>query len=121
LDGGVMTYVNHYFYVDFNGWVNVSGTSASTPQLAGLIALANQLRSQKGKAPIGYLNPVLYTLPARDFNDIVPEIFGPVPLDSNTLFGSGVPGFNTTARWDLTTGCGSPKAYQFVQDLAATP
>ena len=82
-----------------------------------MIALANQLRAQNGKGPIGYLNPVLYTLPARDFNDIVPETFGPVTLDNNGLFGSGIDGFDTTPGWDLTTGLGSPKAYGFVHDL----
>ncbi len=69
------------------------------------------------------MNPVLYTLPARDFNDIVPETLGPaqVTLDNNELFGSGIPGFDTTPGYDLTTGLGSPKAYQFVHDLADAP
>ena len=34
-------------------------------------------------------------------------------------YGSGIPGMATTAGWDLTTGFGSPKAYDFVHDLAA--
>ena len=118
-NGSVQVYVSFAPLVP--GWGAGSGTSGSTPQLAGVIALANQLRAQKGKQPIGYLNPVLYTLPARDFNDIVPQTFGPVTLDDNTEFGSGVPGFQTTAGYDLTTGLGSPKAYQFVHDLTDTP
>lgn len=89
------------------------------------MALANQLRVQHGKPPIGYLNPVLYRLPARDFNDIVPQTFGEGPgvtiLDDNSCFGSGVPGYETTAGYDLTTGLGSPKAYRFVHDLAVKP
>jgi subtilase family serine protease len=121
LDGGVVTYVDHYSSVEFNGWLNMAGTSASTPQIAGLIALVNQLRAQSGKQPIGYLNPILYKLPASDFNDIVPQTFGPVTLNDNIRFGSGVPGYQTTTGYDLTTGLGSPKAYQFVHDLAATP
>jgi subtilase family serine protease len=124
-NGGVLIYVSgDYLYPTWlNGWVLVAGTSASTPQLAGVIALANQVRAQKGKQPIGYLNPVLYTLPARDFNDILPQTFGPaqVTLDNNQLFGSGLPGYLTTAGYDLTTGLGSPKAYQFVHDLADVP
>jgi len=124
-NGGVLIYVNgDYLYPTWlNGWLLVAGTSASTPQLAGVIALANQLRAQKGKQSIGYLNPVLYTLPARDFNDILPQTFGPaqVTLDNNQLFGSGLPGYLTTAGYDLTTGLGSPKAYQFVHDLADVP
>jgi subtilase family serine protease len=124
-NGGVLIYVSgDYLYPTYlDGWVLVAGTSASTPQLAGVIALANQLRAQKGKQPIGYLNPVLYRLPARDFNDIVPQTFGPaqVTLDNNELFGSGIAGYPTTPGYDLTTGLGSPKAYQFVHDLADVP
>ncbi len=104
------------------GWHTVGGTSASSPQLAALVALANQLASQAGKQPVGYLNPTLYTLPARDFNDIVPVTFGTgagvATLDSNQQFGTGVPGMQTKTGWDLTTGFGSPKAYDFVHDLA---
>jgi subtilase family serine protease len=120
LDGGVMTYVDHFnpYAEQFQGWLNCTGTSASTPQIAGLIALANQLRAQNGKGPIGYLNPVLYKLPPEDFNDIVPQTFGPVTLGDNTQYGSGVPGFPTTPGYDLTTGLGSPRAYKFVHDLA---
>ena len=123
LNGGVLLYMSRTYYPQpyVNGWTITCGTSASTPQLAGLIALANQLRRENGKGPIGYLNPILYTLPAEDFNDILPETFGPVTLDNNELFDSGIPGFDTTPGWDLTTGLGSPKAYEFVHDLAESP
>jgi subtilase family serine protease len=107
------------------GYYIVGGTSAATPETAGMVALANQLRSQNHKPAIGYLNPVLYTLPAADFNDIVPQTFGTgaaiTTLDDNSLFGSGIPGVPTTSGWDLTTGFGSPKAYPFVHDLANAP
>jgi hypothetical protein len=43
---------------------------------------------------------------------------GVVTLDSNQQFGTGVPGMQTTTGWDLTTGFGTPKAYEFVHDLA---
>lgn len=128
VDGGVLVYYQGSLPGPFPvpaGWVLVGGTSAATPELAGMVALANQLRSQMGKQPIGYLNPVLYTLPTRDFNDVVPQTFGEGPglttLDDNSYFGSAVPGFKTTAGYDLTTGLGSPNAYWFVHDLADTP
>jgi subtilase family serine protease len=121
VDGGVLVFTS--FPGVRVGWHVVGGTSASSPQLAALVALANQLASQAGKQPVGYLNPILYTLPARDFRDIVPVTFGTgagvVTLDSNTQFGSGVPGMPTTTGWDLTTGFGSPRAYDFVHDLAS--
>jgi subtilase family serine protease len=103
------------------GWHLIGGTSASTPQIAGVVALANQLAHDQGKGPVGYLNPYLYHLPAGDFHDIVPETFGSLTfsltLDSNQVYGSSIPGMPVTAGYDLATGRGSPDAYQFVHDL----
>ncbi len=125
VDGGVMVYCTEGSPPYPGAWGLVGGTSASTPELAGLVALVNQLRSQTGKQPIGYMNPVLYTLPARDFNDIIPQTFGEGPgvtvVDDNSNDAVGVPGYKTTAGYDLTTGLGSPNAYWFVHDLADTP
>jgi subtilase family serine protease len=118
IDGGVLVYFSPWGHWGFFG-----GTSASTPQIAGLVALANQLRAASGKGPIGHLAPALYRLPSSDFNDIVPQSFGSGPnavtLDNNQRYGGlEVPGFPTTAGYDLTTGRGSPKAYGLVHDLA---
>ncbi len=118
VDGGVLVFTS--FLSIGPRWLIVGGTSASSPQLAGLIALTNQLADQAGKQHVGYLNPLLYSLPSSDFNDIVPQTFGPgaVTLDSNAQFGSGIAGMSTTSGWDLTTGFGSPNAYSFAHDLA---
>ena len=129
LDGGVMVYCQEGWAPMGSPWPGpwglVGGTSASTPELAGLVALVNQMRAQHHKPAIGYLNPILYRLPDRDFRDIVPETFGEgsgiTVLDDNSNFGSGVPGYETTRGYDLTTGLGSPKAYGFVHDLANVP
>jgi subtilase family serine protease len=124
VDGGVLVYCQQgWGGQPWPGpWGDVGGTSASTPELAGLVAMANQLRAKHGKHPIGYLNPILYKLPDRDFKDIVPETFGEGPgvtvLNDNSNFGSSVPGYKTTPGYDLTTGLGSPNAYWFVHDLA---
>ncbi len=126
-DGGIVAYCSlGWSPSPFSGpWGLVGGTSAATPEVAGMVALANQLRNQQGKQPIGWMNPVLYTLPARDFNDIVPQTFGSgdatALLDDNTVFGLATPGFETTVGYDLTTGLGSPNAYWFVHDLADVP
>ncbi len=121
VDGGALVYMT--FPGVRAGWHVIGGTSASTPQIAGLLALANQLADSMGKAHVGWLNPVLYTLPARDFNDVVPETFGTgagvTTLESNADYGTGIPGFSTTAGWDLTTGFGTPVAQNFVPDLVA--
>ena len=121
VDGGALVYTT--FPGARAGWHLVGGTSASTPQIAGLIALANQLADQSGKQHVGWLNPVLYTLPARDFTDIVPLTLGTgagvTTLNSDEEYGSGIPGSSTTTGWDLTTGFGVPSADNFVHDLVA--
>lgn len=123
VDGGALVYTG--FPGTRIGWHVVGGTSASAPQLAGTIALANQLRTALSKPALGWLNPTLYSLPAADFNDIVPETFGTgggvTTLADNSEFGSGIAGFPTTAGYDLTTGLGSPATVQFVHDLANAP
>ncbi|KAK2517567.1 tripeptidyl-peptidase 1 [Columba guinea] len=40
----------------------VSGTSASTPVVGGMVALVNDRRLQRGLPPLGFLNPALYQL-----------------------------------------------------------
>lgn len=117
VDGGVLVYTS--FPGVRVGWHIIGGTSASSPQLAALVALANQKADMLGKSHhVGYLNPILYTLPATDFTDIVSQTFGPVSIDNNELYGSGVSGYPTTTGYDLTTGFGSPIANLFVPDLA---
>ncbi len=120
IDGGALVYMT--FPGTRAGWHVVGGTSASSPQLAGLIALTNQLASSMGKGPVGYLNPLLYRLPARDFNDIIPLTFGTgsgvTTLQDNSDYGTGIPGYSTTVGWDLTTGFGTPNGYNFVHDLS---
>ena len=75
INGGVLTYLGFLGGTN-NGYYIIGGTSAATPQLAGVVALANQVRQQNSKQPVGYLNPVLYQLPAGAFNDTVPLTFG---------------------------------------------
>ena len=120
VDGGALVYTS--FGGVRVGWHTVGGTSASTPQIAAMVALTNQLAAENGKHSVGYLNPLLYALPARDFNDTVPQTFGTgagvTTLNSNEEYASGIPGYSTTAGWDLTTGFGSPSAFNLVHDLA---
>jgi len=117
VDGGVLCYLG---FPTGGGWNIIGGTSAASPQLAGLIALANQKADMSGKTHhVGYLNPLLYALPASDFYDIIPQTFGSVTIDNNELYGSGVAGYSTTVGWDLTTGFGSPNAPNFVNGLVA--
>ena len=42
--------------------LTVGGTSASTPIWGGLITLLNNDRLNSGKAPLGFINPLLYQM-----------------------------------------------------------
>ena len=64
----------------------ISGTSASAPTFAGLVALLNDARIAAGKPPLGFLNPLIYRLGGEAFNDITA---GNAP-------GCGTPGFNVS-------------------------
>src|SRR5881397_1277800 len=94
----------------------VGGTSAGSPQWAGIAALANQARASLGKGPIGDLNPVLYSIYhsaryATDFHDIT--------VGNDQLVGSSV-GFSAGTGYDLASGIGSPIVDQLIVDLAAS-
>ncbi len=93
----------------------VGGTSAGSPQWAGIAALANQARATAGKGPIGDLNPVLYSIfhsarYATDFHDIT--------VGNDQLVGSSV-GFSAGTGYDVASGIGSPIVDQLVVDLTA--
>jgi subtilase family serine protease len=113
VNGGVLVFTS--FPGARVGWHIIGGTSAASPQLAALTSLASQAAGK----PVGYLNPLLYELPASDFTDIVPQTFNGTVIGDNAQAGTGIPGMPTTSGWDLTTGFGSPAAANYVTDLAA--
>ncbi len=131
VNGGVLEYITAYPTVNPPGWEITGGTSAASPQMAGVLALANAARAAVGKDPIGYLNPILYSLPASDYWDVTPTTQGTAAsgvLDNNVLWqfnadGSVSPGpvsgFPTLTGWDMTTGFGSPIVDRFVASLVA--
>jgi subtilase family serine protease len=85
------------------------GTSAGSPQWAGLVADADQLNGGR----IGALNSRLYgwassgTLANRLFHDVT---------TGNNAFGA-ISGFNAGTGWDAATGLGTPKANTLVPQL----
>jgi len=76
----------------------VAGTSCSTPIMASITALLNDQLLSQGKAPLGFLNPLLYSTGASAFTDITA---GDNP-------GCSTNGFNATTGWDPVTGLGTP-------------
>jgi hypothetical protein len=82
-------------------WGKVGGTSAGTPQWAGLIALANQGRAKNGLAPLANAVQDIYGIPSASFHDIT----------------SGNNGHWAHQGYDLATGLGTPKAAQIISAL----
>jgi subtilase family serine protease len=112
IDGGVLV-----VYGGFGSPVLfiVGGTSAGSPQWAGITALVNQARANLGKGPIGDLNPTLYPIyhSARystDFHDI--------SVGNDQLVGTPV-GYAAGSGYDLASGIGTPIVDQLIVDLAA--
>jgi subtilase family serine protease len=88
----------------------VGGTSASSPQWAGLVAIADQIA---GKG-LGQINPTLYTLASganysKYFYDVT---------NGNNQTDPTIQGYPATTGWDPITGLGTPNAATLVPALA---
>ncbi|KAI7909166.1 tripeptidyl-peptidase 1 [Pyricularia oryzae] len=83
----------------------ISGTSASSPAFAGMVALVNAARKSKDMPALGFLNPMLYQNAAA-MTDIVNGA-GIGCRKQRTEFPNGAR-FNATAGWDPVTGLGTP-------------
>lgn len=146
VNGGVDVYITAYPEYNCGNttgcWTIYGGTSAATPQTAGLVALANAARHAAGKSPIGFLDPILYGgVGGSAYTDIVPQHYGSAPatfagsevgvsgavyksvgdLQDNQLWQVSTAGYPTTTGYDATTGWGTPDASAFVAALTAMP
>jgi subtilase family serine protease len=94
------------------GWYVVGGTSSSSPQWAGLVAMADQSAGRD----LGFINPALYAIandPAKyaaDFYDVT---------TGNNQAVASIPGYPATTGWDAVTGLGTPNAASLLPDLIA--
>ena len=93
------------------GWYVVGGTSAGSPQWAGLIAMADQIAGRD----LGFINPALYQIAgnpatyAADFHDVT--------VGNNQT--SSIPGYSASPGWDAVTGLGTPNVANLIPDLIA--
>jgi len=93
------------------GWFIVGGTSCSSPQFAGLVAIADQIAGHG----LGQINPTLYQLASGPnygtyFYDVT---------TGNNQADPSIPGYPATTGWDPLTGLGTPDAATLVPALAA--
>jgi kumamolisin len=91
------------FLVLHGNVTQIGGTSWSAPTWAGFCALINEARSNAGKPPLPFLNPLIYPLLGSTcFRDIL--------VGNNGAFNAG-PGY------DMVTGIGVPNMEQLVEKL----
>ena len=99
------------------GWYPACGTSESTPEFAGIVALADQVAGH----PLGLINPRLYRLSAERAPGIVPVTSG----NNTVTFTQGTPvksytlkGFKAQAGYSLVDGVGTVNGWYFAYELA---
>ncbi|KUI65689.1 Tripeptidyl-peptidase sed2 [Cytospora mali] len=91
------------FPVITNGQTTLQkGTSASTPLLAGLLVLINDIRLRAGKPAIGFLNPLLYSAQGQaSLRDVTEFNIGGCELGKTP-----VNGYDASVGWDPASGLG---------------
>ena len=92
------------------------GTSCAAPLWAGFTALVNQQAAGIGHAPVGFLNPALYTIAS---SASYTNCFHDITTGNNEW--SGSPSlFVATAGYDLCTGLGTPNGTNLINALASS-
>ena len=105
------------------GWGGGGGTSAATPLTAAMVALALQQERKAGRAALGSITPLLYSL-ARgpDYHSVFYDVtVGTASRKPNSASGKTPAGGAAQPGYDLATGLGSLKATAFADAIAALP
>lgn len=116
VDGGALVYLRKSALIPSDGFYIIGGTSEASPELAGIVAIADQAAGHD----LGLINPQLYTLNAQHATGIVDITAG-----TNTVtFSQGgsnhtVIGFDARVGYDLASGVGGINAAAFVPELVA--
>lgn len=112
-----VTGLGHAFPVYESGKMYpTDGTSVSAPLLASMVVLINKVRLEAGQPVLGFLNPLLYQL-----YDVCPHVFaditeGDISCGSPDM-GCCPKGHVAAEGWDATSGVGTVRLTQFVNDL----
>lgn len=129
VNGAALVYITAFPNAIRAGWHVVGGTSASSPQVAGLLAVVNAMRMEGGRAPIGDPHAAVYSLgngasASSYYRDVTAMHFGTAnyPLVDNQWYTNtpGVPGYPATPGWDMTTGFGSPLVNNWLPAMIAS-
>jgi subtilase family serine protease len=104
---------NCWVYADGQSLPDQEGTSFAAPLWAGFTALANEQAAVNGEAPIGFINPAIYSLGRTGQ---LSSNIRDVTSGDNTWTGSPNK-FYAETGYDLCTGWGSPKGQSTINDL----
>lgn len=111
-DANPSTGVPVYDTYGYSQWVEVGGTSVSSPDWSAIFAVANSSRATAGKGPLQTAIADLYTFynttQYADFHDITSGTNGGCGADCTAVVG-----------YDLVTGIGSPRVNALVPALVA--
>jgi subtilase family serine protease len=109
---------DNIFIVADNGQLeNVGGTSCATVLWAGFAALANQQAAALGRAPLGFINPTIYSLgESADYTNCFHDV-----TTGNNAWSESPNLFFATTGYDLCTGWGAPIGTNLINFLAPDP
>jgi kumamolisin len=94
------------------GWVQIGGTSAGAPLMAGMTADMNEYSLAHGGQRLGYANPFLYGAPGGHFYDVT--------VGNNDDAGT-LGAYFARAGYDMASGLGSVNTAALAADLATWP
>jgi subtilase family serine protease len=104
-------------------WHLSAGTSEASPELAGIIAIADQAAGRR----LGWLNPDLYRLAEHGGHSGIVDVqqgsntfqfFCTGSCGTPTATATVVPGFQATKGYDMASGLGTIDAARFVKAIA---
>jgi len=112
-----LTADNVYVVYNKKSTGTVGGTSCAAPLWAGFTALVNQQAAAAGRAPVGFLNPAIYTIGkganyTTAFHDTT---------TGNNFWPSSPSEFAAVTGYDLCTGWGTPNGTNLINALAPLP
>ena len=114
VDGAALVFLDKGAAQGPAGFYLIGGTSESSPEFAGIVAIADQWAGHG----LGLLNPALYRMEAAGKSGIVDVTAG----NNTVTFPQGgsthtVRGFNAGPGYDLASGVGTINAAKFVPEL----
>ncbi len=100
------------------------GTSIAAPMWAGFIALANEQAAAKGKPPLGFLNPLIYSIGTNATTYAI--AFHDITTGNDTNSSSpnrffAVPGYDLCSGWGTPNGSNLINALVTLDGTIATP